>query len=127
MIRLFSLTLLSSLTFSLLSLVIVTAVPPVGRAYAHFVGGETKTIDNYNIVLLMSPSKPIVGDNSTKLNFSILDKEQDKDLKSIFAALTIKEKGSGEIAHQIPFKLYQSGDLTFPCTNASSIMSLFLL
>lgn len=116
MIRLFSFTLLSLLTFSLLALVMVTVVPHIDRAYAHFVGGETKTIDNYNVQLLLSPSKPIVDDNSTKLNFSIQDKDQNKDIRSIFAALTIKEKNSGEISHQIPFKLYQSGDITFPYT-----------
>lgn len=66
----------------------------VGRAYAHFVGGETKTIGNYQILLLASPSPLLVEDNSTKLNFSILDKDENKDIKSIFAALTIKEKNS---------------------------------
>lgn len=116
MIRLFSLTLSSLLAVSLLSLVIITVVPHVGRAHAHFVGGETKTVDNYKIMLLLSPSKPVVGDNSTKLNFSVLDNEQNKDIKSIFAALTIKEKNSGKIDRQIPFKLYQSGDITFPYT-----------
>jgi hypothetical protein len=80
------------LAISVLPLVISTDISIISKAYAHFVGGETKTIDNYQILLLLSPSKPIVGDNSTKLNFSILDKDQNTDLKLIFAALTIKEK-----------------------------------
>jgi hypothetical protein len=31
-------------------------------------------------------------------------------------AVTIKEKITVEIAHQVPVKLYQSGDITFPYT-----------
>ncbi|MGI8833679.1 MAG: hypothetical protein ACR2IS_13720 [Nitrososphaeraceae archaeon] len=99
-----------------MSLVIATAVSHVGKAYAHFVGGDTKTIDNYKILLLLSPSKPIVGDNSTNLNFSILDKDQNTELELIFAALTIKEKNSGKIVHQVPYKFYEFGDITFPYT-----------
>jgi hypothetical protein len=116
MTRLLLFTLSSLLSISVLLLVIVTDIPLVDKAYAHFVGGETKTIDNYKILFLLSPSKPIVGDNFTMLNFSVLDKDQNKDIKSIFAALTIKEKDSGEIVHQVPFKLYQSSDITFPYT-----------
>jgi hypothetical protein len=114
--RLLSFTFSSLLAISVLPLMFATDIPLVSRAYAHFVGGETKTIDNYKILFLLSPSKPIVGDNTTKLNFSILDKDQNRDIKSIFAALTIKEKNSGEIVHQVPFKLYQSSDMTFPYT-----------
>jgi hypothetical protein len=116
MTRLLSFTLSSLLATSLIQLVIVTDIPLVDKAYAHFVGGETKTIDNYKILFLLSPSKPIVGDNFTMLNFSVLDKDENRDIKSIFAALTIKEKNSGEIVHQVPFKLYQSSDITFPYT-----------
>ena len=32
----------------------------------------------------------------------------------IFAALTIKEKNSGKIVHQVPYKLYEFGDIRFP-------------
>ena len=116
MTRLLSFTFSSLLAISVLQLMFATDIPLVSRAYAHFVGAETKTIDNYKILFLLSPSKPIVGDNTTKLNFSVLDKDQNRDIKSIFAALTIKEKNSGEIVHQVPFKLYQSSDMTFPYT-----------
>ena len=116
MTRLLSFTFSSLLAISVLQLMFATDIPLVSRAYAHFVGAETKTIDNYKILFLLSPSKPIVGDNTTKLNFSVLDKDQNRDIKSTFAALTIKEKNSGEIVHQVPFKLYQSSDMTFPYT-----------
>jgi hypothetical protein len=62
------------------------------------------------------PSKPIVGDNSTKLNFSILDKDKNTDVKSIFVALTTKEKNSDAIVYQVPYKLHAFGDITFPYT-----------
>ena len=116
MTHLLSITLSSLLAISVLPLILATDISLISKAYAHFVGAETKTFDNYKILFLLSPSKPIVGDNTTKLNFSVLDKAQNIDIKSIFAALTIKEKNSGEIVHQVPFKLYQSSDITFPYT-----------
>ena len=116
MTHLLSITLSSLLAISVLPLILANDISLISKAYAHFVGAETKTIDNYKILFLLSPSKPIVGDNTTKLNFSVLDKAQNRDIKSIFAALTIKEKNSGEIVHQVPFKLYQSSDITFPYT-----------
>ena len=81
---LLSLILSSLLVISVLSLV-VTAIDIllVSKAYGHFIGGDTKTIDNYQTLFLLSPSRPIVGDNSTKLNFSVLDKDQNTDVKSV--------------------------------------------
>jgi hypothetical protein len=63
-------------------------------AQAHFLGGERKDFGKYQVLFLLSPSMPVVGDNSTKLNFSLLDKDRNVDLSLIFAALTIKEKNS---------------------------------
>ena len=98
----------SSLTcgclLSLLLLLITTEIVDVeNKAFAHFTGGATKDIDNYQILFLLYPSKPVVGDNSTKLNFSILDKDKNTDVKSIFAALIIKEKNSDAIVYQVPY------------------------
>jgi hypothetical protein len=110
----------SSLTCgSLLLLLLLITTEIVGvenKAYAHFTGGATKNIDNYQILFLLYPSKPIVGDNSTKLNFSNLDKDKNTDVKSIFVALTIKEKNSDAIVYQVPYKLHAFGDITFPYT-----------
>jgi hypothetical protein len=101
----------------LLLLLITTEIVDVeNKAYAHFTGGATKNIDNYQILFLLYPSKPIVGDNSTKLNFSNLDKDKNTDVKSIFVALTIKEKNSDAIVYQVPYKLHAFGDITFPYT-----------
>jgi hypothetical protein len=116
MIRSLSIMLLSLLAVTFLSLAPTTRIPIINHAYGHFIGGETKTIGNYKVLFLISPPKPIVGDSSTKINFSILDKDQNKDIKSIFAALTIREKDSGKIVYKTPFRLYQFGDITFPYT-----------
>ena len=91
----------SVLTIILLLLLLLIAIdiPALGKAYAHFIGGETKAIDNYQILFLLSPPKPVVDNNSTKLNFSVLDKEENTDVKLIFAALTIKEKHTNTIVH----------------------------
>jgi hypothetical protein len=63
-----SLILSSLLAISVLSLVVITTdIHFVSKAYARFIGGDTKTIDNYQILFLLSPSNLIVGDNSTKL------------------------------------------------------------
>ena len=113
MIRELSIMLLSLLAVSFLSLAPSTKILIINHVYAHFIGGETKTIGNYKILLLLSPPKPVVGDSSTKINFSILGKDQNIDIKSIFAALTIKEKDSGKIVYKTPFRLHQFGDITF--------------
>ena len=91
----------SVLTIILLLLLLLIAIdiPALGKAYAHFIGGETKAIDNYQILFLLSPPKPVVYNNSTKLNFSVLDKEENTDVKLIFAALNIKEKHTNTIVH----------------------------
>jgi hypothetical protein len=100
----------------LLSLITAEIVDVENKAYAHFTGGATKDIDSYQILFLLYPSKPVVSDNSTKLNFSILDKDKNTDVKSIFTSLTIKEKNSDAIIYQVPYKLHAFGDITFPYT-----------
>lgn len=107
---------LSLLAVTFLFLAPSTKIPIINHVYAHFIGGESKTIGNYKIMLLLSPPKPVVNDSSTKINFSVLGKDQSKDIKSVFAALTIKEKDSGKIVYRTPFRLHQFGDITFPYT-----------
>lgn len=83
------------------------------RAYAHFFGGKTVSIDNYQVVFLPSPSSPYPG-NSTSLNFSVL--ENNTNIYNIHSALIITEKRSGKIVEQIPYKLYEFSDITIPYT-----------
>ena len=84
-------------------------------AYAHIFGpGQTtKNIANYQIKFQTSPSVILADDNSTtRLNFSIL--RNNTDVYNVFAELTIKEKNPDKIVAQIPYRLYEIGDITFP-------------
>jgi len=84
------------------------------RADAHFFGA-TKIVNGYQIVFQPAPSVPLAGDNSTLLNFSVLDKDN-QNVNNIFASLIIKEKNSGNVVKVFPFKFYEFSDLTFPFT-----------
>ena len=83
-------------------------------AYAHFFGGKTVTIEDYQIVFLPSPSSPAIGDNSTTLNFSVL--KNNTNIYNIHSAVIITEKDSQTIVDQIPYKLYEFSDITIPYT-----------
>ena len=83
-------------------------------ASGHFFG-STKKIGDYQIVFAPYPALPLAGDNSTLLNFSILDKDN-KNLNSINTSLIIKNKLNGTIIHEFPFKFYDFSDITFPYT-----------
>lgn len=80
----------------------------------HFFGA-TNNIGNYQIVFAPYPGLPLAGDNSTLLNFSILDKDN-KNLNSVNTSLIIKNKLNGTIIHEFPFKFYDFSDITFPYT-----------
>ena len=80
----------------------------------HFFGA-TKNIGDYQIIFAPYPQLPFAGDNSTLLNFSILDKEN-QNVNNIFASLTIKNKVNGSMIQNIPFKFYEFSDITFPYT-----------
>jgi hypothetical protein len=87
-------------------------------AYAHIFSDTpntiTKNIDNYLIVFLSYPNIPLVNDNSTRLNFSLT--ENKTDVYNVFVSLIIKERSSGNVVEQIPYKFYEFGDITFPYT-----------
>jgi hypothetical protein len=79
-----------------------------------FFGGETVTIDDYQIVFLAAPSSPTVGDNSTTLNFSVL--QNTTNIYNIYSAVVITEKNSGRIIKQTPYRVYEFSDITLPYT-----------
>jgi hypothetical protein len=83
-------------------------------AYAHFFGRKTVTIEDYQIVFLPSPSLPLIGDNSTTLNFSVL--KNNTNIYNIHSAVVITEKDSQTIVDQIPYKFYEFSDITIPYT-----------
>ena len=87
-------------------------------AYAHIFTDTpntiTKNIDKYQVVFLPYPSVPLPNDNSTRLNFSLM--ENKTDVYNVFVSLIIKDKDSGNIVEQIPYKFYEFGDITLPYT-----------
>jgi hypothetical protein len=87
-------------------------------AYAHIFTDTpntiTKNIDKYQVVFLPFPNIPLVNDNSTKLNFSLM--ENNTDVYNVFVSLIIKDRNSGNVVEQIPYKFYEFGDITLPYT-----------
>jgi hypothetical protein len=85
-------------------------------AYAHIFTDTpntiTKNIDKYQVVFLPYPNIPSVNDNSTKLNFSLM--ENNTDVYNVFVSLIIKDRNSGNVVEQIPYKFYGFGDITLP-------------
>jgi hypothetical protein len=85
------------------------------QASAHFFGIpvlQNKTAGDYKIVFQPYPTVPIAGDNSTKINLSILDKN-DQNINAVFSSLIIKEKETGEILKRFPYGFYEFSDMTF--------------
>ena len=104
---------------SKLSLIIVLAIcilviqTGVIVAYGHFFG-TTKNIDNYQVIFAPNPSTPIAGDNSTSLNFSVL--ENNANIYNIYTAMVVTEKESSDIIAQVPYKFQEFSDITIPYT-----------
>src|ERR671914_164636 len=104
---------------SKLSLIIVLAIcilviqTGVIVAYGHFFGA-TKNIDNYQVIFAPNPSTPIAGDNSTSLNFSVL--ENNANIYNIYTAMVVTEKQSGDIIGQVPYRFQEFSDITIPYT-----------
>jgi hypothetical protein len=81
--------------------------------YAHFFG-TTKNVDNYQVIFAPSPSTPVAGDNSTLLNFSVL--ENNANVYNLYVAMVVTDKQSGNIIGQIPYKFQEFSDITIPYT-----------
>jgi hypothetical protein len=79
--------------------------------YAHFFG-TTKNVDNYQVIFAPSPSTPVAGDNSTLLNFSVL--ENNANVYNLYVAMVVTDKQSGNIIGQIPYKFQEFSDITIP-------------
>src|ERR687891_2186088 len=103
---------MSKLSF-IVVLVICIIVIQTGVAYGHFFGA-TKNIDNYQVIFAPNPSTPIAGDNSTSLNFSVL--ENNANIYNIYAAMLVTEKQSGDIIGQVPYKFQEFSDVAIPYT-----------
>src|ERR671918_1039049 len=104
---------MSKLSFIVVLAICSIIVIQTGVAYGHFFGA-TKNIDNYQVIFAPSPSTPIAGDNSTSLNFSVL--ENNANIYNIYAAMLVTEKQSGDIIGQVPYKFQEFSDITIPYT-----------
>jgi hypothetical protein len=91
----------------------IIIVTQTNFAYGHFFGA-TKNIDNYQVIFAPTPSTPIAGDNSTSLNFSVL--ENNSNIYNIYTAMVVTEKQSGDIIAQVPYKFQEFSDITIPYT-----------
>jgi hypothetical protein len=98
----------------LFSLLAIFVSMQMNLAYGHFFG-STMNIDNYQVVFSPYPSGPVAGDNSTRLNFSVLDNNTN-NLYNTYSAVVIKEKQSGNITDQVPYKLYEFSDISIQYT-----------
>ena len=88
------------------------------QANAHFFGVpilQNKTAGDYKIVFQPYPTIPIAGYNSTKINLSILGKD-DQNINAVFASLIIKAKDTGEILKRFPYGFYDFSDMTYSYT-----------
>ena len=85
-------------------------------AYAHTTFDSrviSKTIDNkYQIAFQLYP-KFARADQDTTLHFSIVD-EKGSNLVGVYAALVMKEKQGGTIIEQMPYRFYESSDISIP-------------
>ena len=79
--------------------------------HAHFFGA-TKNVDNYQVIFSPNPSTPVAGDNSTSLNFSLL--ENNTNVYNLYVAMVVTDKQSGNIVGQIPYKFQEFSDITIP-------------
>ena len=79
-------------------------------AEAHFLG-QAKNIDGYQVIFQPNPRFPTPGQNTT-LNFSIL--QNSSNLNNVYVAMVMKERESGKIVGQEPYKLYEFSDISIP-------------
>ena len=102
-----------SVTLVLIMLTIAVSPKIPAPAQAHFFEGVTQdSADGYQILFVLSRSTPSTGDNSTRLNFSILKDGRNAD--NVYVALAIKEKDSGKVEEQPPYKWYEFSDISIP-------------
>jgi hypothetical protein len=98
-------------TIFALSFTTIMSTTNSNSASAHFLGA-VKNVGDYQIVFQSSPRYVSAGQN-TSLNFSILDKKN-SNVNSMYAALVMKEKSSGRVVEQMPYKFHEFSDISIP-------------
>jgi hypothetical protein len=117
-------------SFIALSVFSVLIVNLSHYAYAHTTvdsGTISKTIDNkYKIAFQLYPKFASAGQDTT-LHFSIVD-GKGSNLVGVYAALVMKEKERGTIVEQMPYRFYESSDISIPYKfhdNSNYVATLF--
>lgn len=95
------------------SVIAVLLISSIGLAdnhasEAHFFGGATKTVGNYQALFLTYPEIPTQGDD-TSLNFSLLDIN---GFNVVNVALSIEIRQGETTIHTFPEKWYEFSDVT---------------
>ncbi len=116
-------------TFALAILVLV-AMPlllqqPGHMAQAHLLG-IVKQVDNYQVSFQQIPQFASAGQN-TSLHFGILN--NNAQIGNVNVAMEIKEKDSGKVVDQVPYKLHEISDITLPYTfknNTNYVVNLLM-
>lgn len=70
-----------------------------------------KDIDNYKIVLLPFPNKPVVNE-TVNLNFNI--QENKTDLNGVFSSISIMNNKTKQLIYNSTYKFYEFSDFTIP-------------
>lgn len=115
-------------TFALAILVLV-AVPllqqPGHLAHAHLLG-IVKQVDNYQVSFQQTPQFASAG-QKTEMHFGVL--QNNVPVGNVNVAVEIKEKESGKVVEQMPYKLHELSDITIPYTfpeNADYVVNLLI-
>jgi len=96
-----------------LFLVAINSIAHDANAHSTIGSGATvKNVDRYQIAFQLYPKYASAGQGAT-LHFSVLDKNS-SSVNSVYAAMVMKEKGSGEIVEQVPYRFYEAGDISIP-------------
>lgn len=119
----------SNATFALIVLALA-AVPlllqqPGHVAQAHLLG-MVKQVDNYQVSFQQIPQFASAGQKTT-LHFGIL--RDNVQVNNVNVAMQIKEKDSGKVVEQMPYKLQEISDITVPYTfrnNTNYVVNLLM-
>jgi hypothetical protein len=104
-----------AVTAATISLFLMAAASASHDAHAHSaVDRETKTkdVDQYKIAFQLYPKFASADQNAT-LHFSIFDKNS-SNVNGVYAAMVMKEKESGRVVEQMPYRFYEFGDISMP-------------
>ena len=97
-----------------LFLVAVNSMLQDAHAHSTVAGGEAtvQNVDSYQVAFQTHPKFAAAGQNAT-LHFTVLDKNN-SNVNGVHAAVVMKEKESGRIVEQMPYRFYEFGEISIP-------------